>query len=338
MSDALTVPHKSLLDRPFALWPLADVAPNWVYPLQGEAHGKTAAEIVEKWGSRFDQRAPFRTHQLNQRIDMPQLVGVLNVTPDSFSDGGRFTSSDSALNHALALVRDGAEIIDIGAESTAPLANAIDIETEWARLEPILSSLKASTLAFPIKPKISLDTRHAEIAKRALAAGMVDWINDVAGLDDPLMRQVVAEANVPCVIMHHLSLPERRDHTLPRSADPVQLVYDWGAKRLDELEQAGIKRENLIFDPGIGFGKVADQSMRILQHIDAFEKLGARLLVGHSRKSFLSLLTNLPFAERDIETMAMALTLAQKPIDYLRVHNVAYCARGFKAMAALAMA
>ena len=332
-NDALTVPHANLQDRPFALWPLADVAPFWIFPLSGTNQGKTAAQMVEAWGSRFNGKAPLRTRQIYQRLLAPQLVGIINVTPDSFSDGGQFLDHEKAFQQAVHLIEAGAEIIDIGAESTAPAAIPLSAEAEWARLEPILTVLKQSHADFILPPTISLDTRHAATAAKGLALG-VNWINDVSGLDDPAMRDVIAQSSADCVVMHHINIPERREYLLPRDQDPTELVYAWGEKRLYELEQHGIPHEKVIFDPGIGFGKMAEQSLQLLKNAHVFKQLGARLLIGHSRKTFMSLLTNAPFAERDIETMVMSVLLAEQNIDYLRVHNVEMCARGLRTASA----
>lgn len=333
-SEQLSIPRESLLDRPFQLWPLADVAPCWVYPLPGASQGKTAEEIAETWGSRFSGNAPFRTKQIYQRIDTPQLIGVVNVTPDSFSDGGLFLETDKAVQQALSLVYAGADIIDIGAESTAPHAKSLDAKIEWARLEPVLTALAAEKKRFLIPPKISIDTRHAEVAANALAFD-IDWINDVTGFDDQAMQQVAANSKTDCVIMHHLSIPASRQHVLPRHQNPLTLIYEWAEKRLATLEKAGIARNRMIFDPGIGFGKVAEHSLALIKHINDFKKLGVRLLVGHSRKSLFSLFTHHDFSERDIETVTSAVYLANQSVDYLRVHNVEMCARAFKVMRAL---
>jgi len=333
-SEALTVPHESLQFRPFALWPLADVAPFWVFPLEGPHYGQTAAQIAEQWGSRFSGTAPLQTIQIYHRIEAPQLVGIVNVTPDSFSDGGKFFYPEKAFNHFSHLIHSGAEIIDIGAESTAPSAMPLDADSEWARLEPVLALVKEAKQQFFIQPKISVDTRRPQVAMKALAYG-VDWINDVSGLDDPAMRDIVVQTKVDCVLMHHLSIPERRDHILPRDQNPIDLVYAWGENRLNELEQQGIPREKIIFDPGIGFGKMAEQSLLLLKHADVFQQLGARVLIGHSRKTFFSLLSGMPYAERDVETMAMSLYLAKHAVDYIRAHNVEMCARGLRVTAAM---
>ena len=136
--------------------------------------------------------------------------------------------------------------------------------------------------------------------------------------------------------MHHICIPEKRNCVLARTQDPVAYVYEWGARQLDSLEQAGIAREKIIFDPGIGFGKFAEHSLSLIQNIDRFSALGTRLLVGHSRKSFLSLFTGYDFPERDIETLAMTLYLDKRNVDYLRIHNVEMCARGLRVMSAIA--
>lgn len=323
----LTLPHPDLINRPFALWPLADIYPLWRYKNRDQWQGKTAAEIVEKWGSRFTAEAPFKTRQIYQRIAAPQLVGIINVTPDSFSDGNPTLTADAILAQAKSLIDAGAEILDIGAESTSPTATPIDMETEWQRLQPILEIMDPNTFFLP--PKLSVDTRRAEIAKRALTFD-VDWINDVTGGDDEAMQAVIRDANCEYVIMHHKSIPERRNDVLPRNEDPVMPVLAWGRARINELMAHGIKQEKIIFDPGIGFGKMAEQSLLVLQHVSAFKELGVRIFIGQSRKTFLSLFTHAPFAERDIETVAISQYLATEAVDYVRVHNVAASAKALR--------
>lgn len=329
-SDILTIPKEGLIKRPFALWPLADVAPSWVFP----PSGKTAEELAEQWGSRFSGNAPLHTRQIFQRADTPQLVGVINVTPDSFSDGGQFYQPEMAMQQAWQLVSTGADIIDIGAASTAPNAAPIDEQREWARLEPVLKLILEQKKKFLVLPKISVDTYHASVAEKALALG-VDWVNDVTGLQDIAMRRLVAEAKVDCVVMHHIRIPEDRKHVLPRNEDPVKAVYEWGAKQLEMLEKSGIAREKIIFDPGIGFGKTAEHSFTLIQQIDRFADLGARILVGHSRKTFLSRFTDQVFSNRDVETLAITLYLAKHKVDYLRVHDVEMAARGIRVAEAI---
>ncbi|OGT55288.1 MAG: hypothetical protein A3F43_03465 [Gammaproteobacteria bacterium RIFCSPHIGHO2_12_FULL_42_10] len=325
-SDHLTIPQKELFNRPFALWPLADIAPFFIW------QGKTAAEHVEKWGSRFSKNAPLQTHQIYHRIDTPELIGTINVTPDSFSDGGKYLNTEYAIAQAKQLILDGASILDFGAESTSPTAEPIDSQTEWARLEPILHEIYLIKKSFSLMPKISVDTRHADVAEKALHYG-VDWINDVSGLDDLRMQDIIVQSQCDFVVMHHLNIPERRNCVLPRHEDVIRLVYEWGENRLNELEKRGIARHRIIFDPGVGFGKMAEQSFAVIREIEHFSKLGVRLLVGHSRKSYLSLLTEKKYSERDIETTALSIYLSRKPVDYLRLHQIEMCSRAFKASA-----
>ena len=325
--EKLHIPHENLHERPFALFPLADVAPHWTYPLPGQFYGRSASEMTAQWGSRFNGDAPFHTRQIAQRIDTPQLVGILNVTPDSFSDGGNFTLPEHAVKHAEQLVMAGADVIDIGAESTRPQATPLSPSEEWQRLEPVLTHILAQP--FLTKPKISVDTRHATTARRALALN-VDWINDVSGLQDPAMCEIIASHACDVVIMHHLSMPEDRSISLPTHHDPVKLVLDWFEKKLAELEKHGIKHERIMIDPGIGFGKTPEQSLALLQQIHQFHSLGTRILVGHSRKSFLTLFTPKPAAERDLETVLFSLLMKKNNVDYLRVHNIEMHARAFK--------
>jgi len=328
-TETLTIPHPHLFDRPFAAWPLADIAPFWRCPSLGKNHAKTAAEIVLKWGSRFDGNAPLQTRQIYQRIESPVLVGIINVTPDSFSDGGEFIAAEKALVQAKKLMQDGAEVLDIGAESTAPHTAPVDENTEWARLEPVLMAIQSAKKDFLLPPKMSVDTRHVAVAKKALDL-KIDWLNDVSGLEDLAMRELIAHTKADCVVMHHVSIPASKNHIIPLDQEVTKIVYEWGAKKIEQLIQSGISLEKIIFDPGIGFGKAPEQSLQLIKDSAQFKKLGARLLIGHSRKSFLSLFTPYPASERDIETMAISLLLAQQPIDYLRIHHIEAQARALK--------
>ncbi len=322
--ELLCIPHKELMHRPFALWPLRDVAPFWKHP--DEKHDP-------EWGSRFSGEAPFHTRQIAQRIDTPALVGIVNVTPDSFSDGGKYVDPDRAVTLAKQLMLDGAEILDIGAEATNPRATAISPEEEWTRLEPVLKAILDASTDMIIPPKISVDTRHVFVAKHALEYG-VDWINDVSGLDDPAMRELLKDSTCDVVIMHHLGIPVDRNRMLSPEKNPVDEIFKWAEKKLNALVKQGIAQERLILDVGIGFGKNPAQCLELIKHIDSFKKLNTHLLVGHSRKIFLGQFTPKPFAERDIETTVLSLFLATQSVDYLRVHDVDMQARAFKIMAA----
>jgi len=327
--EKLHIPHEQLHLRPFALWPLADVAPEWIYPLQNTCQGKTAAEIAALWGSRFSGEAPLHTRQIPHRIDTPQLVGILNLTPDSFSKDGIYCNEHHALEHAKLCIASGAEVIDIGAEATNPNAKPVDKKEEWQRLLPTLKFILENRKHFLLPPKISVDTRHVAIAKQCLDLG-IDWINDVSGLDDPAMRELIAATNCDLILMHHRGIPVDIHHMLPPHENPVTQVYNWAEKRLALLEKQGIAKQRIIFDVGIGFGKNPEHSLALIQNIATFKSLGTRLLVGHSRKRFLSLFTDKSFVERDTETQAISSFLATQAVDFLRLHNIELCARTFK--------
>lgn len=330
---ALHIPHEQLLERPFALWPLSDVAPHWLYPIQGDHFGQPACVLANRWGSRISGQAPLHTRQIPHRIDTPALMGILNITPDSFSDGGFFQHPDAALSHAIRLIHQGATLIDVGAESTRPHATPISPELEWQRLEPTLTALLHILPTLYIQPSISVDTRHPETAEKALTLG-VHMINDVSGLENPRMCDVLQKAHCDVIMMHHQGIPADKNKTLPLNISSVDLLYEWGKKRIEDLEKKGITQNRIILDVGIGFGKTPHQSLSLLSALSHFKSLNTRLMVGHSRKSFLSLFTDKPFNERDIETLIVSLSIAQD-VDYLRVHNIEQHANAFNLMTSL---
>lgn len=240
---------------------------------------------------------------------MSKLVGIINVTPDSFSDGGNYSAPETAIAAIFQLEKNGADVVDIGAESTRPGATPISADEEWARLSPVLEGLDG------LRIPISVDTRHAETAEKALAAG-ARWINDVSGFENPNMVDAVKNADCALVVMHSLSVPADKDIVLPADADVIKILIEWTERRFAALEKAGIARERLIFDPGIGFGKTPAQSFAILEHTHRFDALGVPLLIGHSRKSFLG------DVNRDAVTLEWSKKLAARGVDYLRVHDV----------------
>ncbi len=335
-TNKLNIPHKGLLERTFALWPLADVAPDWKYcePNQPQT-GKTAQELIKTWGSRFSGEAPLHAKQIAHRVDTPIIVGVLNITTDSFSDGGKFIDPKTALVQAENLFNAGADIIDIGAESTRPTgAVTLTPEEEWQRLQPILDAWQSLWSNKNFKPKLSIDTRKPQTAEKLLKYP-IDFFNDVTGLTDPKMLEVVKTSKAKIIFMHNLGIPANPEVVLPFDTDPVSNVYQWGEQQLEKLIKFGIDKERLIFDVGIGFGKNAGQSFALIKNISKFHQLGVPLLVGHSRKSFLNQFTNKPFAERDIETASISGFSAKQEVEYLRVHNVDINMRLLKINAAL---
>jgi 2-amino-4-hydroxy-6-hydroxymethyldihydropteridine diphosphokinase / dihydropteroate synthase len=312
----LKIPHAELLSRPFALWPLLDLWPDWQHPTT------ELAELLQRWGSRYTgELAPCGTKQLPHRLEGSALVGILNITPDSFSDGGKFIILSNALAQAEKLVREGAEVLDIGAESTRPGAIPVLPETEWALLKPVLTGIKEQCKNWAFKPKLSIDTRHPIVAERSIQLG-IDWINDVSGFVDPKMRALAAGSSVKCVVMHNLGVPAQKNIVLASHPNICEQIVDWTEQRFDKLLDAGVNANQLIFDIGIGFGKTAQQSIFLLKNIKQFRRLNCPLLVGHSRKSFLSLITEKSFPDRDFETAMVSYQLAAQGVDYLRVHNV----------------
>lgn len=260
-----------------------------------------------------------------------RLVGIVNLTPDSFSDGGRHSDADAALAYMERLDEDGADVLDIGAESTRPGARSLSPDEEWERLAPVLQGVKTR---FP-HTLISVDTRHAATAARALDCG-VDWINDVSGGKDPRMWEIIAGASCQYVVMHALTVPADPKVTLPQGVDATITVHSWAELKLQELYYAGIREERVILDPGIGFGKTAEQSWNLLRGLPMLMELPSPWLVGHSRKSFFRLTGEREATERDLETHMVTAWLACCGVPYIRVHDVAGAQRALAVGKALA--
>lgn len=249
----------------------------------------------------------------------PALIGIVNITPDSFSDGGSYPTIEHALTHIEELIVDGAAVIDIGAESTRPGAIAQSSQQEWDRLKDFLP--RAVALCHERKVAVSIDTYHPQTAASALAQG-VDWINDVTGFADAAMMEVVKSSDCRLVMMHSLSVPADPQQVLPDNSPASMQVREWAIAQIARIEKYGIERTRIILDPGVGFGKSALQSLELLMNTKRLMDLGCALLIGHSRKSFLKLFTQAPVAQRDELTLAFSALLAGQGVDYLRVHNV----------------
>ena len=244
------------------------------------------------------------------------VMGVLNVTPDSFSDGGLFLDHDTAFKHALRMAEEGADIIDIGGESTRPGSDEVPVDQEIDRTAPVVKRL-AAELDIPI----SIDTRKAEVARAALAAGAV-IVNDVAGGRDPGMFGVVRDFGAGLVLMHMLGEPKTMQED-PRYEDVVREVREYLGARLDAAVAAGIERDRLCIDPGLGFGKTYEHNLELMRDIDSLLDLGAPLLVGPSRKSFVGkALGDAPMEERLEGTLAAVAWMAGRGAHVVRVHDV----------------
>jgi len=244
-------------------------------------------------------------------------MGILNVTPDSFSDGGEATDLDSAVKKGLQLIEDGADILDIGGESTRPGAELVTVEEELRRVIPVTKALAART-----QIPISIDTTKAEVARQAIQAGAI-IINDISGLAfDPAMIPLAAQTKAGVICMHIQGTPQTmQDH--PEYQNVVTDLKTWFGARIQKLLDSGIERDHIVIDPGVGFGKTAEHNLEILSQIQAFKDLGFPVLIGHSRKRFLSKLLGRSVEERLAGTIGVSIALARQSVDILRLHDVA---------------
>ena len=255
-----------------------------------------------------------------RNLDRTLVMGVLNVTPDSFSDGGRFDDTEIAISHALQMIEDGADIIDVGGESTRPGSERISVQVELDRVLPVIAGLVDSGVA------ISIDTMRAEVARAAIEAG-AGVINDVSGgKSDPEMLSYVSTLTVPYILMHWRG-PSNIMNTLTDYNDVVADVTAEISKQVEVAVAAGIARERIAIDPGIGFAKTVDQNWPILKHLDVLEGLGLPILMGASRKKFLGeLLAKDGVArdsdERESATTAISTLMAARGLWAVRVHDV----------------
>jgi dihydropteroate synthase len=265
------------------------------------------------------------------RLEPAALMGVLNVTPDSFSDGGQFSSLDLALAQARKMVRDGAKILDIGGESSRPGAPRVPLQTELERVIPLIEAIKQANL----EVLISIDTRKPEVARAALRVG-ADLVNDVTTLRDPAMRAVCAEFGVPAIIMHMRGDPETM-----RYSSESQPFEDVVREVRDELEAAAKLASHdgvpsVVLDPGFGFGKSIEQNLELIRGLPELKTLGHPLLLGASRKSTLGRIAGIENAsERDPSSIAAHLFGLSRGADVLRVHDVAGHAQAIKVWQAL---
>jgi dihydropteroate synthase len=247
----------------------------------------------------------------------PFLMGVVNATPDSFSDGGRYLEPAAAVERALRLAEEGADLVDLGGESTRPGAPAVGAEEEIARVVPVVERLRARGFPLPI----SIDTSKGAVGRAALAAG-ADLVNDVTALSDPGLARACADAGVPVVLMHMRGTPADMASRAVYG-DVVAGVGRELAAALARAEAAGVARDRTILDPGIGFAKTPEQSVELLARVGELRALGRPLLVGPSRKSFIGKLTGAAVEDRLPGTLAAVAACVLAGVELLRVHDVA---------------
>ncbi|MBS0124547.1 dihydropteroate synthase [Thetidibacter halocola] len=280
------------------------------------------SEIPQDWMTRLTAaRAPL----LGIPMDAPCLMGILNVTPDSFSDGGRHKNTTAALLHAREMVQAGAAIIDVGGESTRPGSQTVPAEAEIARVEPVITALRHEA-GVPI----SIDTRKCSVAQAAVDAG-ARLVNDVSGFThDPALARYCARHGLPVCVMHAQGDPETM-HLNPSYADVLLDIYDFLERQVAHLEGLGIPRARILVDPGIGFGKTEAHNLTVLNGLSLFHGLGCAMLVGASRKGFIGRITGVKTAaERVHGSVAVALAAVAQGAQILRVHDVAETAQALK--------
>lgn len=245
----------------------------------------------------------------------PIVMGILNITPDSFSDGGLYLDADAAVEHALAMVDAGAAIVDVGGESTRPGSDAVDPTEEWERIGAVIAALAGRGLC------VSVDTRHAEVASRALAAG-ASIVNDVSGFRDPAMAQVAAKSGCGCVVMHMAGEPKTMQDN-PVYDDVVAEVRDYLRDSAAALEEAGVDRSRICIDPGPGFGKTPKQTIELMRNLHELVHLGYPVMVAASRKSYVGYAYGVEEPhERDVASAAEALLACELGASVVRTHNV----------------
>ncbi|HDY7738158.1 TPA: dihydropteroate synthase [Vibrio vulnificus] len=256
-----------------------------------------------------------RSQKKSLDLSFPAVMGILNVTPDSFSDGGQFNALDAALAQAERMIAAGVSIIDIGGESTRPGAPEVSLEEELKRVIPAIQAIRQKHDVW-----ISIDTSKAEVMKQAIEAG-ADLINDVRALLEPGALAVAAKAQVPICLMHMQGQPRSMQHN-PSYQDVLKEVGEFLEERVAACEEAGIAKELLILDPGFGFGKTIEHNYHLLAHLEAFHQLGLPILAGMSRKSMVFKLLNKKPAECMVASVTCATIAAMKGAQIIRVHDV----------------
>ena len=273
-------------------------------------------DTAVQWKALTAPRQPMQLGERTVRLDQPQVMGILNVTPDSFSDGGQLADASSAVEAGVQMASEGAAILDVGGESTRPGAQAVWAQDEIERVRPVVERLAAGGSA------VSIDTRKSEVMTAALQAG-ARLVNDVSALTfDPRAAEVVAASGAPVILMHHLGSPETMQQD-PCYDDVLVEIYLWLEKRIAAAEAAGIDRSRILIDPGFGFGKTVAHNLELMNGLALFHSLGCPLVVGASRKRTIGALSNEAPADRRLGgSIAFALKAVEQGAQIVRVHDV----------------
>jgi dihydropteroate synthase len=275
---------------------------------------KEIEKTIEKYQQKFITKFPNSSINF---FEKPYLMGILNLTPDSFSDGGQYIDTTIALEHTRCMIKNGATIIDVGGESTRPGSELVSEDEEIKRILPTLKILRKT---YP-KIIISVDTNKADVAELAINNG-ADMINDIsAGTFDKKMFNIIAKYNIPICIMHTKNIPKTMQKTVYYN-DLITDIYCHLSSRIEEAKQLGINRDKIIIDPGIGFGKTTEQNLTIINRLNVFKGLGCPLLIGTSRKNFIGEITKKDITSREFGTASTVAMSINNGANILRVHNV----------------
>lgn len=273
---------------------------------------RNIAQSIERFNDAVNQKA---SSVAGKKIKKPLVMGILNVTPDSFSDGGRFFNIDDAVNHAKQMIADGADIIDVGGESTRPGSSVISVDEQISRVVPVIKAIRE----FSHLP-ISIDANLVKVAEAAIKAG-ANIINDVGAARDNGMANLSVKYDLPIIIMHMKGVPKDMQNR-PYYDDCVEEITDFLRQRSSYLVKKGVATDKIIVDPGIGFGKRVEDNLAIINDLENFKQLGFTILIGLSRKSFLGALTGDDVDNREAQTLIADFLSVQHGADIIRVHNV----------------
>jgi len=304
-TNNVNIPHPEIINRHFVIAPLKEIHPSLKIP----KYESTVLALCRK-----------------MHKNLSCWMQIVNITPDSFSDDSTMNLKKFELLLQRAL-SSNIHIIDLGAESTRPGAEPVPPEEEWNRLSPYIERFFGFYGKSTFRPRLSIDTHHISTADKAINKG-VDIINDVSGLSLQMLN-LIKTSNVEYILMHSLSVPADPHNTLPQNSDPVENIKLWLQKKIKILKQNNINLNRIIFDPGIGFGKTAVQSLEILKRIKEFFDYPLRILVGHSRKSFMKNFSSEKPTDRDLEGFGLSINLAKQGVDILRIHEADKHARVF---------